>query len=208
MLCQNCGKNQVTFKYTQVVNGVKKELNLCDKCAKELGLKDMSFSMPISFSSFLGDFFNAYSDSLLPSFMGTKGLQCNNCGTTFDDFINTGVFGCDECYDTFEDRIEPLLRKIQGSNKHIGRGYKNDDPTRKENNKKVEIKEESEEDKTKSKIDVLQKDLQKAIKDERYEDAAKIRDEIIKLENDEKKNAKTKKGDNKKVDDKKDSKEE
>ncbi len=208
MLCQNCGKNQVTFKYTQVVNGVKKELNLCDKCAKELGLKDMSFSMPISFSSFLGDFFNAYSDSLLPSFMGTKELQCNNCGTTFDDFINTGVFGCDECYDTFEDRIEPLLRKIQGSNKHIGRGYKNDDPTRKENNKKVEIKEESEEDKTKSKIDVLQKDLQKAIKDERYEDAAKIRDEIIKLENDEKKNAKTKKGDNKKVDDKKDSKEE
>lgn len=24
MLCQNCGKNEVNFKYTQVVNGVKK----------------------------------------------------------------------------------------------------------------------------------------------------------------------------------------
>lgn len=211
MLCQNCGKNEVTFRYTQVVNGVKKELNLCDNCARELGLKDMSFSMPISFSSFLSDFFNDYSNSsLLPSFMGTKQLQCNNCGTTFDDFLNTGLFGCDECYDTFEDRIEPLLRKIQGSNKHIGRGYKNEDPTSKVNNKsniKIDIKEEKE-DKDKVKIDTLQKDLQKAIKDERYEDAAKIRDEIKKIENSEKKNTKIKKEDNKKVDDKKDNKEE
>lgn len=52
MKCQNCGKNEVTFRYTQVINGVKKEMNLCDNCAKELGLKDMNFSMPISFSSF------------------------------------------------------------------------------------------------------------------------------------------------------------
>lgn len=201
MLCQNCGKNEVTFRYTQVVNGVKKEMNLCDNCASELGLKDINFSMPISFSSFLSDFFNDYSDSILPSFIGTRQLQCDSCGTTFDDFLNTGVFGCDECYDTFEDRIEPLIRKIQGSNKHIGRGYKNDDPKSKVNtgsNKKVEIKEKNDEDKTKSKLDILQKDLQKAIKDERYEDAAKIRDEIKEIENKENKNTKNNKSANKK----------
>ena len=39
MLCQNCGKNEVNFRYTQIVNGVKKEMALCDKCAKELGLE-------------------------------------------------------------------------------------------------------------------------------------------------------------------------
>ena len=184
MLCQNCGKNEVTFKYTQVINGVKKELNLCDKCAQELGLKDMSFSMPMSFSSFLGDFFNDYTDNILPSFMGTKELQCRNCGTTFDDFLNSGIFGCDECYDTFEDRIEPLLRKIQGANKHVGRGYRSDDPTSKvnKNKDKTSNKEENKEDKNKIKLDKLQKDLQKAIKDERYEDAAKIRDEIKEIE--------------------------
>ena len=38
MLCQNCGKNEVNFRYTQIVNGVKKEMALCDKCAKKLGL--------------------------------------------------------------------------------------------------------------------------------------------------------------------------
>ena len=50
------------------------------------------------------------------------------------------------------------------------------DPSRKakKTEKKVDEKQE--------KINKLNKDLQKAIKDERYEDAAKIRDEIKKLQ--------------------------
>ena len=179
MLCQNCGKNEVTFKYTQVINGVKKEMNLCDKCARELGLKDMNFSMPINFSSFLSDFFNDYNDSLLPSFMGTQTLGCKSCGTTFDNFVNSGEFGCSSCYDLFEDRITPILRNLQGATRHVGRGYRAIKPStgdEKTSAKKTVKKEESQ-------IEKLQKDLQKAIKDERYEDAAKIRDEIKKLEN-------------------------
>ena len=173
-MCQNCGKNEVTFRYTQIVNGVKKEMNLCDKCARELGLKDMSFSMPISFSNFFSDFFNDYSDSLLPSFMGTQINACKTCGTTFDDFINSGEFGCSECYETFEDRIAPILKKLHGADRHIGRGYREiESEQNTEQTKKVSKKEKKE-----SKIEKLQKDLQKAIKDERYEDAAKIRDEI------------------------------
>lgn len=181
MKCQNCGKNEVTFKYTQVINGVRKELNLCDKCAKELGLKDMNFSMPISFSSFLSDFFNDYEESLLPSFMGTKSLECKSCGTVFDDFVNSGEFGCSRCYDLFEDRISPILKNLQGANRHVGRGYREITPSAGDNasTKKTVKKEES-------KLDKLQKDLQKAIKDERYEDAAKTRDEIKKLESEKK----------------------
>ena len=177
-MCQNCGKNEVTFHYTQVINGVKKEMNLCDKCAKELGLKDMSFSMPINFSSFLSDFFNDYNDNLLPSFMGTQTLQCKSCGTTFDDVVNSGEFGCSNCYSIFEDRISPILKNLHGSNRHVGRGYReisadNMDKTgtnHKKNVKNVDTKAE--------KLEKLQKDLQKAIKEERYEDAAKIRDQI------------------------------
>ena len=182
MLCQNCGKNEVTFRYTQVINGVKKELNLCDNCARELGLKDMNFSMPISFSSFLSDFFNDYSDSLLPSFMGTQVKECNNCGTTFDEFLNTGEFGCSDCYDIFEDRISPILKNLQGANRHTGRGYR--EITSGDNNKEESNvgKGKAKSEKEESKIEKLQKDLQKAIKDERYEDAAKIRDEIKAME--------------------------
>ena len=191
MLCQNCGKNEVTFKYTQVINGVKKEMNLCDNCARELGLKDMSFSMPISFSNFFSDFFNDYNDSLLPSFIGTQVSTCKTCGTTFDDFINSGEFGCSECYNLFEDRITPILKNLQGANKHIGRGYRKiDSKVNESNDISSSASKTVREDKKESKLEKLQKDLQKAIKDERYEDAAKIRDEIKQEEKNSKKDDK------------------
>lgn len=108
--------------------------------------------------------------------MGTRSLECKSCGTVFDDFVNSGEFGCSDCYDLFEDRISPILKNLQGANRHVGRGYREITPSAGDNasTKKTVKKEES-------KLDKLQKDLQKAIKDERYEDAAKIRDEIKKL---------------------------
>ena len=191
MMCQNCGKNEVTFRYTEVINGVKKELNLCDNCARELGLKEMNFSMPISFSSFLGDFFNDYSDTLLPSFMGTQTTKCKKCGESFDEFLNSGEFGCSNCYDLFEDRITPILKNLQGSTKHTGRGYKKILSKISENEtNKVAKKEENE-------VTKLQKELQKAIKTENYEEAAKIRDKIKELEG-SKKEKKTNKKEEKK----------
>ena len=192
MLCQNCGKNEVTFRYTQVINGVKKEMNLCDNCAKELGLKDINFNMPISFSSFLSDFFNEYNDNLLPSFIGTEAKKCNSCGTTFEDFINSGEFGCSDCYDVFENRISPILKNLQGANRHMGRGYRKIMSEIDNKNKEQNVKETTNKGQKKSKLEKLQKDLQKAIKDERYEDAARIRDEIKEMEN-SKKNKENKK---------------
>lgn len=194
MLCQNCGKNEVNFRYTQIVNGVKKEMALCDKCAKELGLEGLDFSMPINFSSFFSDFFNEYTEGLLPSFAQTKELKCGNCGMTFDDFANTGEFGCGSCYITFADRISPVLKKLHGSSQHIGREYKDSIDELEYNkskfesaNKKSNKEANKEKSKEESRIEKLQNDLKKAIKDERYEDAAKIRDEIKKLDNDSKK---------------------
>ena len=122
MLCQNCGKNEVNFRYTQIINGVKKEMALCDKCAKELGLESLDFNMPINFSSFLGDFLSVASEnSFLPSFVKTNTLQCNKCGMTYDEFANSGKLGCANCYDVFSDPLEQVLKKIHGSTSHVGR---------------------------------------------------------------------------------------
>ena len=49
MLCQNCGENEANVRYTQIVNGVKKEMVLCEKCSKELGIGNLNLSMPINF---------------------------------------------------------------------------------------------------------------------------------------------------------------
>ena len=195
MLCQNCGKNEVNFRYTQIINGVKKELALCDKCAKSLGLENLDFNMPINFSSFLGDFFGGTeSTDFLPSFTKTTTMQCDNCGTTYDEFIDTGKFGCSHCYDIFADGLDNVLKNIHGSARHVGRRSNlslEDRKTVEEDVQKVKGKKTTEVEKNKEnakqnnskeeKIKQLNADLKKAIKEERYEDAAKIRDEIKKL---------------------------
>ena len=122
MLCQNCGKKEVNFRYTQIVNGVKKEMALCEDCARKLGLyNDMDFSMPISMSSFLGDMLGNYEEAFLPSFSSVATSKCNTCGTDYDEFIERGLLGCENCYDVFSNKIDSLLKNIHGSNRHVGR---------------------------------------------------------------------------------------
>ena len=177
MLCQNCGKNEANVKYTQIINGVRKELNLCSECARKLGVDRID--IPMDFTSFLGDFFNDYAESsLLPSF-SIDNAKCKTCGMTYSDFINTGMFGCSDCYDTFSGPIDSLLKNLHGTAKHIGRGAKNvDELLNKKSNNKTSKNNEKCKDEKSTKLEELQKELDKAIKEERYEDAAKIRDKI------------------------------
>ena len=162
MLCENCGKREANVRYSENINGVKKEMHLCEECSQKLGISSkMDFSTP----------------EFMPLLNEVKQLTCDSCGSTFDDIINTGRYGCANCYDVFEDRMDPILKKLQGSNRHNGRlGKISDNKKNFENDKKV-----NKENKTENKLEKLQEDLKIAIKEERYEDAAKIRDEIKKM---------------------------
>lgn len=190
MLCDNCGKREANVRYSENINGKKKELNLCEECSKKLGIGKMDFSMPIDFSSFFGGLVEDFmTPEFMPLFDDVKSLKCDECGYTFNDIVNTGKLGCANCYETFEERLDPIIKKIQGSNVHVGRtGKIIDDKIGKkfnaENNKKdeKETKQNSKENNKTLELEKLQEDLKSAIKDERYEDAAKLRDEIKKIE--------------------------
>ena len=187
MLCSNCGKNEANVHYTHVVNGNKTEYNLCDECAKKLGIDDIDFSMPISFSNFLSDFFE--DDSLLPSMAGLGSGKCPKCGLTYDEFAKKGKFGCGECYNTFASRIESVLKNLHGSAKHRGRAPKGlieGQSTKELKNNNIVQSKTREVDDTDKKIEKLNNDIKLAIKEERYEDAAKIRDEIKKIQEEKK----------------------
>lgn len=189
MKCQNCGRKEANVKYTQIINGVKKEMNLCEDCARELGIgRELNFNMSMNLPSFLGGFFDEYNmDSFIPSIGALREEGCNTCGTTYNEFANTGLFGCMDCYDIFADRLDPILRNIQGSNRHVGRKAKSLDKSIVKNMeaKKKELEKDKESKKeNKNTKESLEEELKQAIKEERYEDAAKIRDEIKKMNGD------------------------
>ena len=186
MLCQKCNKNEANVKYTEIINGKKQEMMLCEQCSHELGLDNINFNMPIDFSSFLGGLLEdeGYnSNEFMPLFQAVKELKCSNCNMTYDEFINQGKFGCPDCYDVFSCKIDSLLKRIHGSNEYLGRKSVGSGPMslQKEKNVGAAISRPKSQNTEDNMLNELQQDLKRAIADERYEDAAKIRDEIKKL---------------------------
>ena len=46
MLCENCKQREATVRYSENINGVRKEMHLCEECSRELGITDqMNFNM-------------------------------------------------------------------------------------------------------------------------------------------------------------------
>lgn len=175
MFCENCGKNYANVKYTQIINGQKNEMFLCEECGNKLGIQN--FNIPIDISSFFSNFFDEIeNETLFPQILESNKLKCDRCNLEFEEFISNGKLGCAECYTAFETKLDSLLKNLYGSNRHIGRlgGIEN-----------IEVAESKIEEKSQNmEVQKLKQRLKNAIKEEHYEEAAKIRDEIKKLEGD------------------------
>ena len=75
--------------------------------------------------------------------------------------------GCADCYDRFEDKLAPSIQKIHGNVKHIGKNVTYTTTT-----------DPSTENTEKTEIESLKEQLKNAVKEQRFEDAAVIRDKI------------------------------
>lgn len=160
MLCEKCGKNNATTHIRSVVNGVVTEKNLCGYCAAKEGYNDFSHnSLTQMLASMFGDVLASGSD--------TATRRCPCCNATFSDIAESGKVGCPECYKTFYDELLPYLKRVHGSTKHAGK-IPNKAPLT------VKPKVES--------ADSLRMKLNELVREEKFEEAAVIRDKIKKLE--------------------------
>lgn len=166
MLCEKCQEREATIIYTEIINGVKNEHSLCSECAR-----DMDFGDELPFAELLAGILGAYAAENEKREDTMEQVVCPSCKMTYRDFIRQGVFGCEDCYNVFEPLIEGNIKKIQGNSIHTGK--------RPRYNKGVERKTKlTEKEAVSEKIAVLQEKLKEALKEEDYEEAAKLRDEI------------------------------
>ena len=155
-------ENEATVHLTEIREGKKHEMHLCERCASEKGLPGKSH---FSISDLLhGIASQAQAQSQKSK--RSRETACPNCGATLSQFQSSGRFGCPECYVTFKDDVQGLVEKIHDSSQHVG---------------KVPRRVSSEISLQKD-IRQLQLDLKKAVKREDYEKAAAIRDQINQLE--------------------------
>lgn len=158
MLCENCKKNIANTYFKQTVNGKTNEIFLCSECATKMGLNAITSDFGF--------------DTFFPQFIELGGEQpdvtCQACGISFKEIMKKGRVGCAQCYDTFKEKLAPAINKIHGNKKHTGKV-----PNSLANNQQ-------------SKIEKLKRQLDEAVHSENFEQAAVLRDQIKKLENENK----------------------
>lgn len=177
MLCEKCRIREANIKYTEIINGMKKEHNLCSQCAKEMDFGPYSailegeFPLSMLLSSLLG-----LSDSdAAARQQKTEEVVCPTCGTTYEEFIKNSRFGCADCYHVFDLLIGEKIKKLQDNASHTGKQPKMraGKPPEAAVSSKGEMQFTKEEQ-----IRQLERRLKAALEAEDYEQAAVCRDQI------------------------------
>ena len=177
-LCQCCNQREAKIHFTELKDGKKTEMHLCDVCAQE---KNMMLAFPSLLSTLVkgGGAAPAGESDAVPS-------VCPRCGLAYTDFKAKGRLGCPTCYDAFAPVLIPLLEKVHNASEHTGKAPPH------EPSPDLEVPPSSERRLAVPEApdlfdegDRLRRELADAIEAEEYELAADLRDQIRALESTE-----------------------
>lgn len=197
--CDMCGKT-ASVHITKIVNGKKVKMHLCAECAEKANFKE------IAFPPGLLPKIKELEESIKKGFAKAPlSNACPNCGSSLDEMKKGSIFCCPEAYAFLKDSLDDLLTQMHGATFHKGKTPKfhipqNPAETLEKLIEGINLQEEpllqnlvqsvqnsdtapSIEPKTFSKKpeDSIRSELEKALSEERYEDAATLRDELKKL---------------------------
>lgn len=162
MMCEDCGARPAKFHLMTIINGERVEKNLCQICMarQQKQIPGMDFSNIAGILNSILE--NKDAEKKTAEEAEFQHYTCEQCGMTYGEFQKCGMLGCANCYKAFRTPMASLLQRIHGNTQHAGRI-----PGGAHSGTSIRMN-----------IDRLREKLQKAIADEEYEQAAKIRDAI------------------------------
>ncbi len=162
MICKSCMKNTATIKFTEVVDGKVVQHFLCSECYEKWQEGTAGFSLSVPKPSIHGKSLNTTE----PPGRSKTTRRCPSCNTALPQILESAMVGCTVCFTTFGKEIESMLEGLHRGVIHCGKTYKCDD-TRILIRKDIQAK------------CIL---LRRMLKEENYEEAARLRDEIQEME--------------------------
>lgn len=162
MTCQRC-PNQASVHLTETVNGKRQEQHLCAECARESGLALPAQPIGFGLDKVVEDLILTHVGVLVGELAS---LRCPECDLGFMQFRADGRLGCPMDYQIFHKGLLPLIAKVQGTTRHVGKV-----PARepKPNYERLQIRSR----------------LRAAIALEDFEVAARLRDELRQKDRDQ-----------------------
>lgn len=156
MKCQIC-ESPATVHLTDIVNKKKRELHLCEKCARERNLIPEQPGPQLDLKALLNLLMHPFPHGAQPAsdeIAQPVTEACEICGITLAEFKAEGRLGCPHDYESLRPALEPLLERIHRSTAHTGKAPR-----------AVRLRE-------------WKVQMQAAVASEDYEEAARLRDLI------------------------------
>src|SRR5262245_26231920 len=158
MKCMFCD-NPATVHLTDIVNNKKRELHLCERCARERNLlPEPPSAQQLDLKALLNLLAHPFPTGTAPDESDAATVApepvagaCEICGLTLAEFKAEGRLGCMHDYEALRDTLEPLIERIHRSTAHSGKAPR-----------AVRVRE-------------WQKQMRAAVAAEDYEEAARLR---------------------------------
>lgn len=168
MICENCKQRPAKVTVTQVHNGEHFERHYCEVCANSLHPFYVEYKQdPLSLHQLLSNWFSHADQQPVHQKQSKPQLVCDECGWSIQRFLDEGKFGCASCYDSFRKQLPNVFKRLHnGNTTHVGKAPG-------ALGEIIEIKK---------KIEAIRLQMKDAIETERFEEAAKLRDEVRELE--------------------------
>jgi protein arginine kinase activator len=165
MRCQKCTK-QATYHITDIERGKPREYHFCDEHARQHlqpNLEEVSESASVG--KLAKELISGTTSTTREPSPSDK-QTCPVCNITFLEFRNSGRLGCPYDYEVFREELIPLLENIHEETRHSGKV-----PKRAPRNSQHQTT-----------LIQLRNELKRAVAAEDYETAARVRDQIKTLE--------------------------
>ncbi len=158
-MCEVCGNRRATVHLTDFVEGRPVQHDLCRECfeSKE------GVSLPPA--SVLAQLLSAVAPEVRE--MGTR--QCPECGINYLEFRQSLKLGCPADYAVFDKAMGQFIERVQGATSHCGKVRATRD---RRSGRRIRVRS-------------LRERQRQAIAEENYELAARLRDRIRELTQDE-----------------------
>ena len=160
-ICQICKKAPAIIHLTDIKNNVKNEIHMCGACA---AAKGFSFAEAAKLPHLLGLTAQKKASKARPP--EEAEIVCHVCGRSWSEFRAKGRLGCPHDYEAFRERLDPIIAEMHGCDaRHVGKRPRGDNRLRDLWRERREAEE----------------GLRKAVRGERYEEAARFRDRLQQL---------------------------
>ncbi len=186
MLCQRCNQRPATVFFSQTVGNQTTQAHLCEPCVQEQtqaygGMNPIAFNPFAALSDLLHNFMDWGEGGIEEVKSGRVGsvavdpqVQCPYCGYQLSTFRTNGRLGCTKCYESFKSALQPLISGIHGNVQHIEESV---------NVQKYEGEKTTHQNDTKPDTKEMRERMKALIAAEKFEEAARLRDEIRYYEN-------------------------